>query len=342
MADAAAILGIVSLVVSLIAFVLGVFSTITSYASTADGYRRCKESIMGPWGRATHRVWTFDEFRLKVMFLSPVIFVAPPSNTRGPVKGRPIFNVDGTAESYHQTRTRSPPEQEAHERETDGGDIPSRVYTADDELASWVLLLQTLQKAEAEGRAWDHKASTATPKGAHFAEVRSTLVIQVQERKRSWDQMPSGMQKPFATSTISHVAEMAALLGMVWTVFNQDSWVFRAEGNGLVMTSSSVSGLGVAVTFVVTGGSKFQANRTIPCPSVKEYLFGNVPTILTGLPRLRFGCDTKALDETDITRRTLRNLNCSPTTIERYFHRREHIRSGELFCFLLTTSYVLV
>ncbi|KYG46318.1 hypothetical protein M433DRAFT_208230 [Acidomyces richmondensis BFW] len=278
MADAAAILGIVYLVISLIALVLGVLSTITSYASTADGYRRCKESIMGPWGRATHRIWTFDEFRLKVMFLSPVIFVARPSNTRGPIKGRPIFNVDGTEESYRQMRTRSPPEQEAYEKGTDGGEIPSRVSTVDDELASWVVLLQTLQRAEAEGRAWDHKVATATPKGAHFGEVRSTLVIQIQERKRSWDQMPANMQKPFATSTISHVAEMAALLGMVWTVINQDSWSLRAEGNGLVITSSSVSGLGIAVTFIVTGGSNFQANRTIPCHSAKEYLFGNVPT----------------------------------------------------------------
>jgi hypothetical protein len=87
----------------------------------------------------------------------------------------------------------------------------------------------------------------------------------------------------------------------------------RAEGNGFIMTSSLVQGLGLMVSFSITGRSTFQSTRTIPCIEIKELSFGSVPSIFGG-QLMNFG--TKE----DVTR-TLRFVGCHPETITKY---REH------------------
>ena len=49
--------------------------------------------------------------------------------------------------------------------------------------------------------------------------------------------MPETVLKPYGTPTISHVAEMAAMLCKKWETFDPDAWNLRAEGNGLILTS---------------------------------------------------------------------------------------------------------
>ena len=46
-----------ALLVGLAAFVIASGQLLQQMFSTADGYRRCQESVIGPWSRKTHLVW---------------------------------------------------------------------------------------------------------------------------------------------------------------------------------------------------------------------------------------------------------------------------------------------
>jgi hypothetical protein len=97
-------LAFIALVVSLVALLTTVIQVLQQYFSSAEGYRRCAPSVMGLWAGGTHRKLRMHEFRIEVVFETPVIFVAPPTNTRGPIKGKDIYYIDGTPESYKNTQ----------------------------------------------------------------------------------------------------------------------------------------------------------------------------------------------------------------------------------------------
>lgn len=173
-----------------------------------------------------------------MVFETPVLFLAPPDNPRGPIKDRPIYYMDGTARSYRETRTLEQKDQDIADQQA-----LARVHTADDEKASWVTLLLSLQGEELESRTWD-KENHQTPKGKVYPLPKHTLAVGLQAKVRSWDFMPTSMSRPFATTTICHLVEMAAMLGMFWKNFDQMNWNLRAEGNGFIITGNQVHGLG--------------------------------------------------------------------------------------------------
>jgi hypothetical protein len=297
---------------------------------------------MGLWSKGTHRKLRTYEFRVEVVFETPVIFLARPDNSRGPIPGREIHYIVGTDASYQNTRVLGPKaQQEADEQAI------ARVHTADDERASWVTLLSTLQREERESRAWDERERTRMPtsvKAPFYA-----LAVGLQSKTRSWDFMPSSITKPYATSAICHLVEMTAMLGMYWKVFDQIVWNLRAEGNGFIMTSTTVHGLGVMVVFAITGKSKFQENRVIPCEDVKELAFGTVPNIFDDDDYLEVEKDAQSLDlvfgTPEEVETTLESLGCSSETLERYKKDHKHIFSGKrppLTCALSTDTTLLV
>ncbi|KAK6219334.1 hypothetical protein LQW54_002322 [Pestalotiopsis sp. IQ-011] len=91
--------------------------------------------------------------------------------------------------------------------------------------------------------------------------------------------MPSSITKPYATTTICHIMEMAAMLGLHWKEFDRGKERYLAEGNGYVLNSTSVSELGTVFTFQRRGSNIFEGNRTIPVEELKDFAFGFVPTI---------------------------------------------------------------
>lgn len=157
----------------------------------------------------------------------------------------------------------------------------ARVHTADDERASWSTLLSTLQMKESQSRKWDKEMrSKSPPRGRPpITEPNYKLAVGLQSKTRSWDFIPSSITKPYATSAICHVVEMMAMLGLYWRVFDQTTWNLRAEGNGFILSSIQVHGLGVMFVFATTGKSNFRENRVIPCEEIKEIAFGTVPNI---------------------------------------------------------------
>lgn len=259
----------------------------------------------------THRKFRRRELRFEVVFQTPVIFLAPPDNKRGPIRDRDIVNVEGTPESYKATNILVP---EA-ERQT-------QISTAsDDERASWVILLGALQKEEAEGRAWE-KAHMISQTGQKLEPPKHTICHQIQKKTRSFDFMPPAVTKPYATTTISHLVEMVGMLGMYWKAFEDVRGNIRAEGNGFILTSTIAQGLGLLCTFSVTGASRFQENRVIPCHEVKELVFGCVPCI--------FGSNLD-LGNVERAKETLATLRCEQTVIAIYQSKkdRKNMFSGQ-------------
>ncbi len=266
----------------------------------------------------THRKFRRRELRFEVVFETPVLFLAKPDNEKGPIPGAKIYVVDGSSDSYTATNTMKPKEQTV-----------SNISTADDERASWVTLLAAIQKEEEDSRKWE-ESNRMTPRGRKYDRREYTICHQMQKKTRSYDFMPPAVTKPYATTTISHLVEMAGMLGMFWKAFDHVSGNIRAEGNGYILTSTLVDGLGLMITFSITGLSTFQDSRIIPNYDIKELVFGFVPSILGQGRPLEVG-------HLDHIKKILTAWKCEPDTIDTYEAKKDRpcMPSGLSISFLL-------
>lgn len=288
---------------------------------------------MGLWSQGTHRKLRMYEFRVEVVFETPVIFLAPPDNKRGPIANREIHYIDGTQKSYVDTKVLGRDAQNEADIQA-----AARVHTADDERASWLTLLSTLQRQEKESRNWDtNMRKVAPPPSPACSTLKPpdapeyNLAVGIQRKTRSWDFMPAAITRPYATSAICHLVEMVATLGMYWKVFDQTLWNLRAEGNGFILTSTNVQGLGVMVVFTATGKSNFGASRVIPSELVKDLAFGTVPNIFDNQLYLKEEENAQSLElifgsDKDVNS-TLESLGCSANTLRQYQKDHKHMFS---------------
>jgi hypothetical protein len=112
------VFGLTALLVALVALATTTLQVLQQYFSSAEGYRRCAKSVMGLWAKGTRRKLRINEFRVEVVFETPVIFTAAPDNLNGPIKDRVIYYISGTDESYRETRVLMPNDQKAAVRST--------------------------------------------------------------------------------------------------------------------------------------------------------------------------------------------------------------------------------
>lgn len=169
-----------------------------------------------------------------------------------------------------------------------------RVHTVENEKATWVALLVAIQKMEKESKHWEmtelelankpasppRGTSTNTQSTNHLLQLQEkpTLTVQMQIKKRSFEMNPA-IKKPYATTTISHLVQLAAVLGLYWKVFDPDDNKYRAAGNGYSLMGYRVTDFGIVFTFENTGSTVNKARRVIPTSEVKELCFGRVPTL---------------------------------------------------------------
>lgn len=275
------IVAIVAFVISILAFVIATLQALQQYFASAAGYASCSALVMGKWSAFTRRRMRWDEFRFEVQFKVPVIFVAPPTNKRGPMgltvdngtdDDRKIHYMDGSDDSMEKTYTLT--QAELKDRQD-----RARLRTANNEMATWLDLLVAVQRMERESRQWQHdtffggKFPPPPPPPSH------TLAVGMQRKVKSWDSMPAGLQKPYATTTIGHLVEITAMLGMHWKEFDGSAQLYRAQGNGFSMRGRYIENLGVVFTLHKAGPTWFQNHRLVPNNSVKELCFGFAPTI---------------------------------------------------------------
>ena len=49
---------------------------------------------------------------------------------------------------------------------------------------------------------------------SHHGGTNIAFAVAIQEKTMSWDSQPAGLDKPYATTTICHLVEIAAMLGI--------------------------------------------------------------------------------------------------------------------------------
>lgn len=336
---------IVALVVSLIALLGTIAQVLQQYYASATGFSNCGESVMGDWHQSKRRIFRPTELRFEVQFEAPVLFVCPPANRRAPIRNAPILPISGSKESIKATRT--PPSSEENENRNP---VPpaqgNNVHTADNERATWVTLLSELQLMERDSQDWlqaQYGINTLNipPYTQREAEYGGrTLVVALQVKRRSWDTMPAGVQKPYATTTMCHLLEIAAIMGIYWREFDRSRDRYRAEGNGYMLTGEKVADLGIVFTFQLCGKRRFKENRVIPVHEVKELCCGVVTTIFregtdnSMLELLELLDDSRDLNWLQLGSRneiaeSLVLLGCNTATAS-YF-RNEHKKHSHLF-----------
>ncbi|KAM0354409.1 hypothetical protein ACHAPU_001453 [Fusarium lateritium] len=290
-ADPEVVVALVALLVSLVALVATFMQVLQQYYASAAGYTQCNEKAIGKWALTKTRRFMWDELRFEVEFEAPVIFVSPPDNPNGPIRGAEIYFLDGSNESLEKTWSEldiNPRDEYANMTQRE------RIHTADNERASWTLLLSAVQRMEHESGKWqkdeyenmhrlvgppseqtqhDLPAAPPTLYQAH------TLTVALQRKRKSWDTMPATVLRPYATTTICHLVEMLAALGIYWKEFDRRRDRYRAEGNGFMVLGEKVADLGLMFNFSIYGRSRFEENRVIPVDQVKELCFGYVSTI---------------------------------------------------------------
>ncbi|KAL8687283.1 MAG: hypothetical protein Q9224_005197 [Gallowayella concinna] len=81
MADSTAIAN-TALVISIVALFVTTAQLLSQIFSTAEGYRRCQPSVIGPWANLTKRKWRWSSFRFETLVVTPEIVLGSPSEFR--------------------------------------------------------------------------------------------------------------------------------------------------------------------------------------------------------------------------------------------------------------------
>ena len=79
---------LVALIVALFALFVALAQVTQQYFATAQNMRKCDKSVWGPLpGHSGRRVWTWHQFRFRIVYDMPNIFVRLPDNDFSPVCG---------------------------------------------------------------------------------------------------------------------------------------------------------------------------------------------------------------------------------------------------------------
>ncbi|RBA18537.1 hypothetical protein FPRO05_10830 [Fusarium proliferatum] len=338
------IIAVVALVISVLAFVIAILQALQQYLATATGFSSCSEAVIGKWAQFARRRMIWSEFRFEVQFEAPVIFVAKPGNTRGPLgddalakdESKKIIRLDGGNENFKYTDT-------VKEFDNEYKQSTQRIiHTADNEKATWYGLLMAIVRMEKESREWQGKKSAEWVKAAgprppidtEEPHAHHSLVVCMQRKRRTWDSMPKDFAKPYATTTISHLVEIAGMLGIHWRKFDLNTDQYRGQGNGFVLYGSYTDGLGITFNFQKQGPTWFEKNRVIPNYNVKQLCFGMAPTIFNQEKKVYAdeakGAESLQLGSLAEIAKTLVVLGCDINTVN-YFRKPDQARHTHLF-----------
>ncbi|KAH8202519.1 hypothetical protein TruAng_003327 [Truncatella angustata] len=154
---------------------------------------------------------------------------------------------------------------------------------------------------------------------------------------RSWDFMPPDVVRPFASTTLSDIAILARRMGMTWTEFKPAEGVLEAQGSGHALSSTTVRGVGLMLTYRLLSesglsnhkaisnlarrdrlvySSDYSIPKALVCTTHTDMMwFGLLPgNVELGLPNLEIGTSDKiyatlsALDPSGKAARNLRAL----------------------------------
>lgn len=257
----------VALVIAVVALLGTAAQVLQQYLATAVGYSNCGERVMGPWARFTRLVFHPWELRFEVVFGSPEIVVEPYFMPGLPEKEGEDMDRRGLPD----------PRAPLMAPLLRDGKTPAANYWA-----NWLTLLRTVHDMEVQ--AINHRDDCARSFYRRVSENEEPLLfrmrVSIRANVQTLDLIPEGVKKPYATTTLSSLVHLAAMLGVHWKQFDGVNDRYLADGNGILMTGSSIPHLGIIFTFVRHHTPKFTRMRVIPTPYLPGLAFGLVSTIL--------------------------------------------------------------
>ncbi|KAM0300323.1 hypothetical protein ACHAPM_006635 [Fusarium culmorum] len=286
----------------------------------------CGENVIGRWSNSRTKTWKSKEFRTEIQYEVPFIFVSTPGSTEGYIDGAQIHFIDGTRKSLDATRTDLEPPPTSTKTKT------GRIVK--NERATWLTLLSGLQKMENQSQNWTRQQIMSlrprpTSAQAILSSVagKHSLRTALQCERKSWDDMPPSVNRPYATTTMSQLIEMITMLGIYWRDFNPTYNIYQAEGNGFLVKGHNISGLGIMFYVQALDKAIFEENRPVPNREVTRLAFGQLPNILSQVVRL--GSRKDMAD-------TLTTLGCDHTS-SNYF-----LRDGTMTSHIFPITFELI
>jgi hypothetical protein len=234
MADGEIGLAGAALAVALTALAIAVGQLLQQVFSTAEGYRRCQHSVMGPWARKTRLTWRWSQFRFEVKFTTPDIILQTnvPMPISCKVPERSVVKRDVIAVDHSGLRTNSTPVERREETSTDQ--------------VGWISLLKQLEHLQEA--TWS-ELGTLDPRKSSEVPAMMILSPAMVLREWSWDFMPPEVVRPLATTTVGTLVVLAHRMGMSWRDLQPSCGYIRAEGNGHTISSTTIRGFGILVQY---------------------------------------------------------------------------------------------
>lgn len=229
-----------ALAFALFSFVVATVQALGQYFSTADGYRRCKASLVGHWAQKVRLRWRWSQLRFESMFTTPDIFLSSfaydehqgmiPGDSSGGIEW---IVVPNTHHKFHYDKLAKPKPWLNKMKELDHNyPLPES-----QDLACWLYLLNSLRTSEIQRQ---RSGIYDSPHGTEFFGAACRL------RERSWDLMSPELVRPLARTTVCDIAIIVRRLGMTWRSFQPEEGMMSAEGNGHLVYSTYVRSLGVS------------------------------------------------------------------------------------------------
>ena len=238
---------VLALVVALLALCIALGQLLQQIFGTAEGYRRCQASVIGPWARRTRLSWRWSQFRFETKFTTPEIRLGPaaPDREREEFAGsmvryrkRQWFDI-----TKHGHDSDFPGElRETVERQT--------TEEEESEAVTWTELLRQLYKRQLKSCAPSTLPAIREPSFGLLVRMPDPFQrFSVRMIERSWDLMPTDVVRPFASSKVGTVIVLAHRLGMQWRELNPGKGIMNADGNGHTLSSSTIRGLGTVLQY---------------------------------------------------------------------------------------------
>lgn len=284
-----------ALAIAIVALAIALGQLLSQVFSTAEGYRRCQRSVMGPWFKRTRLRFRWSQFRFETLVTTPELVLAQyplsgcvrsipvaPARRAGR-KDRPVLPTNENyvpPDPYSPLNAPSSLEQVSiiGDPNSIGRTLLPRESKADptNELVCWIALLRSLHynaKSVLDQVPKDMKQKWE----AYLREIsEQTSWPAVRFKERSWDFMPPDVVRPFASSTVSEIAIMARRMGMIWKDFRPTEGIMKAEGGFHVLSSTEVRGLGTLLQYRHIGGGATDADPDTEATSSKRRrLFGD-------------------------------------------------------------------
>ena len=206
-----------ALAISLVAFFIALGQLLQQYFATADGYRRCQRSVMGGWAKKTRLRWRWREFRFETLYTTPEILLGGSNLSWGHEDTLVMMDGSDTSKAlclidYSMFMKNS------HER------------------AGWLELLENVQ-------------SSISLLGVSQEVLKQYNMPILQFQENSWDFQLPDVVRPLAKTSVATIAIIARRLGMRWKEFDPIHGTMRAEGNGQIITATTIRSLGTVIQY---------------------------------------------------------------------------------------------